>query len=235
MVDKYVQFLREYLQIGKRLNEPGPEFYNKDHKKNYNTGEFDGFGQYKLFILKELIKDKNAKIIEVGCGTGEVLVPLSKEGYSRCVGIDHSSFAVTKAIKRAKDNDVQVSFLEGSAYEVPEGDYDNYLLLDVIEHLEDPLNSLKSFHDRMKEGSKLLIITPNIFHETNLIKISMDERPNKEPRAHIHMFSYWSLLNMIKEAGFTNVRVYGFQTKTDVDLRTKSPKLQVFLIMEALK
>ena len=49
----------------------------------------------------------------------------------------------------------------GSAYEPPEGPYDQVTLTDVLEHLEDPRACLRALREQMNPGALLVISTPN--------------------------------------------------------------------------
>ncbi len=52
------------------------------------------------YLLKVLHKDLNIKILDIGCGFGQMLSALHKLGYKNLVGIDISDEAVSSCIDR---------------------------------------------------------------------------------------------------------------------------------------
>lgn len=76
--------------------------YEKEIFTQGTMGEVD-------FIEKEINKDKNCKILDIGCGTGRHAIELAKRGYS-VTGVDLSENMLNKAIKNAKDAGVHINF-----------------------------------------------------------------------------------------------------------------------------
>jgi len=83
------------------------ENYAKTYEReNFTTGtsaEVD-------FIEKEMHHRKNARILDVGCGTGRHAIELAKRGYS-VVGIDLSESMLAHARKKAEAEKVSVLFV----------------------------------------------------------------------------------------------------------------------------
>ena len=81
-------------------------------------------------LLKSLIP-KNKKVLEVGCGTGDILSAISpKSGY----GLDISSEMVVLPKNKHKE---ESGLMFSTSW--PKGEkYDYIFMTDVIEHLEDP-------------------------------------------------------------------------------------------------
>ncbi len=92
--------------------------------------------------------NQNAKtgssILDLGCGTGTIAVELAKAGYF-VSGLDLSSEMLTYAKQKAAENDVNVSFYEGSMT-----DFENVNNFDVIVSFVDSLNYLTSVDDLKK-------------------------------------------------------------------------------------
>lgn len=56
--------------------------------------------------VTEHVEDANARMIDLGCGNGHLLLELSNEGYKNLHGIDYSESAITLAKSVAKDRDL---------------------------------------------------------------------------------------------------------------------------------
>lgn len=112
-------------------------------------------------ILKRLIErvvhpPKNAKILEIGCGTGHNLAMLKEFGSLEASELDRCARAVAskrlpRKVKEAKLPDLSMFKRNG---------YDLIALLDVLEHVPDDLASLRAIHMRLKPGGALLLTVP---------------------------------------------------------------------------
>ena len=79
--------------------------------KNYIVGDliydaaiYDGLNTFLddlEFYKKWLPKDKEARILELCCGTGRLTVPIAKEGYN-ITGVDYTTSMLNQAIAKAE-------------------------------------------------------------------------------------------------------------------------------------
>lgn len=140
------------------------------------------------------------KILEVGCGTGDLLYYL-KERNMEVVGIepskDASSIAITKKL-----NVYNTSF-EAFTNTYP-GLFDVVLFLSVLEHVPNPIHVLNLAKQTLKPNGIVCIRVPNDFNE--LQKFAKDKlecpewwisRPD-----HINYFNFGSLSNILYSLGF---------------------------------
>jgi 2-polyprenyl-3-methyl-5-hydroxy-6-metoxy-1,4-benzoquinol methylase len=109
-------------------------------------------------VLNELLSHReNASVIDVGCGTGGNIAAFS-DGFD-CVGID----PVTDAIRFARDRYAGTRFICGIAPTDLEGlaaAADAFLLLDVLEHIEDDRAMLSSLVAAARPGAMFIITVP---------------------------------------------------------------------------
>ena len=112
-------------------------------------------------ILSDLIARKidlpaDARILEVGCGTGHNLEML--ERFGRVDGIEVDSAARAIASKRLGHAvlDAPLPNLPG----IPDRSYDLIAILDVIEHIDEDVAGLRSLADKLKPGGRILITVP---------------------------------------------------------------------------
>ena len=112
-------------------------------------------------ILESLIRrvvrpPQNARILEIGCGTGHNLAMLSKFGSVDASELDDSARAI--ATKRFGSRIESAALPDLSAF--PEAHYDLVALLDVLEHVPDDASALTAIRTRLKPGGKLLVTVP---------------------------------------------------------------------------
>lgn len=96
-------------------------------------------------------------IVDIGCGTGGTVSALS-ENYN-CMGIDHSQ----QAIDAAKSKYTGCNFIRGSMPEDLGATSENtglYLLMDVLEHIEEDAEFLAEVSTLTRPGGHILITVP---------------------------------------------------------------------------
>ena len=114
---------------------------------------------YREFInfYKEVFNQNNYEphsIIDLGCGSGEITVLLSKEGYE-ITGIDISSDMLSIAQNKAFDNGVDITFLNQDMTEFSVLDKADAVIssLDCINYLP-CMNDVKETFSRVYESLK---------------------------------------------------------------------------------
>ena len=107
-------------------------------------------------IQRKIALPKDARILEIGCGTGHNVLMLRHFGAVDAVEIDDDARAVaSKRLGMAVGN-APLPELPGIA----EAGYDLVALLDVLEHVDADREALISIARRLKPGGKLLLTVP---------------------------------------------------------------------------
>ncbi len=104
--------------------------------------------------------DKNASILDLGCGSGPALYWLQQEGYTRLAGIDASP----EQVQLARQVCPQVEQAEALAFLEQQRElYDLIIALDVIEHFrqDETLGLMRAIHQALRPSGRLLIQTIN--------------------------------------------------------------------------
>jgi SAM-dependent methyltransferase len=116
------------------------------------------FWKSHIAYLRKFV-DGNARILEVGCGSGEYLAFLRDNGGWQVQGIEFSPFAAEKA-RQDYSLDVKV----GSLVDVtlPEVTYDVVIMKYVLEHVPDPYDTVKKVSQVLKPGGIFFFIIPNM-------------------------------------------------------------------------
>lgn len=107
-------------------------------------------------IARRIAPTKDARILEIGCGTGHNLAMLARFGRVEGLELDPASRAVASARFPGAVGDARLPELKG----IEEGAYDLIALLDVLEHVEDDVASLKAIAARLKPGGRILVTVP---------------------------------------------------------------------------
>jgi len=119
------------------------------------------FTIWNKYFYKFLPKDKQASVIEVGCGNGGLIYWLHSIGYVNSSGIDASleqvEYAKSLGIEKVSQADLTV-FLKDKIES-----YDVIFMRDVIEHFNknEIIDILDMTNRALKKGGALIIQTPN--------------------------------------------------------------------------
>ena len=174
-------------------------FHLHDSRKKVLHGEM-------LAAFAEKILGNSGKMLELGCGRGELLKGAASRGWE-VRGVEMTEdFA---AVARSSGIDVECSAIEGckSLDQV----YDVVLLAAILEHLYDPLQTLKRVRDALRPGGLVFIDVPNELSLTMRIgniymrargrRWSINLSPTFSP-FHVVGFSPTSLRQTLTAVGF---------------------------------
>lgn len=135
------------------------------------------------------------RLLDVGCGAGELLLAARRRGWTTR-GVEVSPQAA--AVARARGLEVVVGTLEEAG--LAPGSFDCVTLLDVIEHLPDPLRELREIRRVLRPGGLLSVETPNW---QSIYRHLLGARwAALQPRLHLLYFDRRSLGRLLLEAGF---------------------------------
>lgn len=117
------------------------------------------FYEYEFEQVLSLIRRQGSKILDVGCGQGRYLVPLSES--HEVVGVDISKSQVD-AMRRKNFN-----VIEPMDVERLNSDFDYIIISHVIEHIypSELIQFLDFYIDRLKHDGSLIIATPLLYDE----------------------------------------------------------------------
>ena len=134
------------------------------------------------------------RLLDVGCGPG-VLLSVAKDRWD-AVGVEVSKSAAEEARKRFNANVVEGT-LEQAAF--PSESFDAVTLVDVIEHLTGPKETLREVSRILKPGGVLFVLTPNI--DAPVAKLMGRWWWGFRP-AHLTYFSRKTMNQMLVDSGF---------------------------------
>lgn len=170
-------------------------------------------GTSRLKFALEDLKNIRGKVLEVGCGAGGMAKAIKFYRPDLDVwGIDVSKGAISEA----KRDPQGVKFSLGDAYQLPFKDknLEAVLMFDLLEHLDDPLESLREVHRVLKPKGVFSAFTPiegsilsihrwakKLFHLTSKEKYG----------GHIQQYTLEELLRLLKQSHlkFLKKRYFG--------------------------
>jgi len=135
------------------------------------------------------------RLLEVGCGSGERLALLRSQGWE-VIGQEVDASAAQHARDR-HGVEVRVGTLDTIG--LSEASFDVVVANHVIEHVPDPVGLLVACNRLLKDGGKLIVVTPNI--ESYGRRHFGQAWRGLEPPRHLYLFSPRTLLAAAVKAG----------------------------------
>ncbi|MBB3694749.1 bifunctional 2-polyprenyl-6-hydroxyphenol methylase/3-demethylubiquinol 3-O-methyltransferase UbiG [Sphingomonas sp. BK580] len=108
------------------------------------------------FLTREARLPADARILEIGCGTGHNLPMLAQFGTVDAIEIDPAARAIASERLGRAVGAAPLPELPG----VERGAYDLVAVLDVVEHIEDDVAALAAMRACLRPGGKILIAVP---------------------------------------------------------------------------
>jgi ubiquinone/menaquinone biosynthesis C-methylase UbiE len=156
------------------------EYHELKHEHLYSN-KYYYLIRSKLALLKYFKGIKNEKVLEFGCGLGQNIFLIKNS-----VGYDVSDFAVNfcknKGIIATKNLD-----------ELKDNSFDIVFSCHVLEHLENPQESIKLMTKKLKKGGKLIIIIP--VEKTRKHSLKIDENQ------HVYCWTFQTINNLLIKSG----------------------------------
>lgn len=141
------------------------------------------------------------KLLEIGSGLGCLLAEFKKDGWD-VFGIEPNRLLCQYA-QEDLGVDGTDKILEEAG--IPDESYDVVLMNHVIEHLDDPMQTLRGIHRVLKPGGHLVLETPR--YDTLMFRLLGRRERSINCVGHIYFFTTQTLRNLYEAAGFRTVKV----------------------------
>ncbi len=107
---------------------------------------------------------RGGRILEVGCGTGGLLVAATRAGLT-IEGVDIAARWLVVARRRLTDHGLSAPLVAASAEWLPwpDGHFDTVVADSVLEHLDAPKPALREWVRVLRPGGRLVVWSPNRF------------------------------------------------------------------------
>lgn len=174
----------------------------------------------RLYHLRSLIGESKKKyILDVGCGTGEFLQFMKKNGWNT-YGIEPSYDAWTSAKKKG-GNIFNISLEDFVSHNNNRSKFDAVTLLNVLEHIPYPQKVIVTARKILKKGGVMVIQVPNDFNALQNIANQYVRRKKWWVTIpdHVNYFNFDSLERMFSELGFR------------IKIKTTDFPMETFLLM----
>jgi len=127
-------------------------------------------GRLVADILQTFMQLKDARIIDIGCGVGGASLALAERGAS-VVAIDADEEKISALDNMTREQGLSVHAVAVLLEEFDErpNSFDAVVLQDVLEHLNNPVVSIRRINALLKPNGFLYISTPNRWSPLNIL------------------------------------------------------------------
>jgi SAM-dependent methyltransferase len=167
----------------------------------------EGVHEYAHTLLTREVPH-GSSILDVGAGSGALSQRLSDAGY-----------VVTAADFDLRDYRATPPAVEWDVVnpdippEITEGAYEAICAIELLEHVENPLQALRNLRTLMRPGAVLLLSTPHLGHPKSRIKFLLRGAPSYFGSAEYHdtghrtLLPDWLLLRHLQSTGYVDATV----------------------------
>lgn len=170
-------FQKDKKDMNKRLYKDNIDWDKDDPGFKKRTKMIKG-------LMEKIIKEKDKKILDYGCGTGLLVSLLKKDGYN-IVGFD--PYIKDKSTERGLFKKID---------DLPLKKFDYLVVVETIEHLKEPQRDIKEILSLVEENGFFIFTTQ--FYIPGKHKI--DWQYIKQP-AHLSIFTLKAVEILAKQAG----------------------------------
>lgn len=177
-------------------------FNNQYYKNNQSYGKI---GQRQMTMAS--LADKNQKILDLGCGTGN-FIELLKQKNASVEGVDIS----TKATKIAKKKGLKIKTADlHKTFPYSKNNFDTITAGEIIEHIYDTDFFLREIKRILKPNGFLILSTPNIatFGRRLMLLFGINpiiETSLEHSAGHIRYFTKKSLEQLLNKHGLEIIK-----------------------------
>ncbi len=154
---------------------------------------------------------ERSRVLELGCGNGRLTRYLASVKSCRVSVVDRDSFLFQKAAAFASDGICDDLEKEEWRRYYEKCRFDRIVMADVLEHLTDPADILKTCVPLLNSGGRVLISVPNFAHNDILMQLFHDELMQTETGimdyTHVTIFTYQGIKAFLKSCGLKEVKI----------------------------
>lgn len=178
---------------------------NKIMAKYYPAGNVTADNTKFLALLVQKNFSPQSKILDLGCGSGELLYSLAKAGY-KVTGLDVSPVSIKRAQERLAELNLENNASVGDITSLKTTKKFDCLIMDnVIEHLapDTTIDILKKCREVLTDNGQIIIATPHQFSGPHDVSKFFLPLGAKAEGLHLREYTFTDLDKVLRAAGFS--------------------------------
>jgi 2-polyprenyl-3-methyl-5-hydroxy-6-metoxy-1,4-benzoquinol methylase len=152
-----------------------------------------------------IVPKSASSILEIGAASGKTLRWIK----TVCPGVKTTGVELNGDLAEELGRNADVAIIANIADCLPKlGKYDLILLLDVLEHLQNPTEVLRSLRKLLAAGGQIIVSVPNVAHLSVAVPLLMKRQFTYQDsgildRTHLTFFVEDSAVKLMNDAGLT--------------------------------
>jgi 2-polyprenyl-3-methyl-5-hydroxy-6-metoxy-1,4-benzoquinol methylase len=164
--------------------------------------------------MAQFLPCKYSKVLEIGCNIGNFRQHVGKP----CEYWGVEPFKQAAEAAKTKMDKVFADFYDNVKNEIPNNYFDLIIANDVIEHLEQPWDFLKSIKEKMTKNASLVLSIPNVRYFDNLKELLLEKDWKYKSTGilditHLRFFTKKSIIRLLNENGFKIEKIQGINLR----------------------
>jgi len=161
-------------------------------------------------VLSLISKDKNVKILDIGCGTCGLTIFLKNNGYVNITSVDSSREMIEMSKRLLKKNKINHKNIYHKSINVlakEKNKFDYIICLDVLEHIENDKQAFKNLLKILDKKGNLIISVPaipalygpkdtKVGHYRRYSKKMLENLINQD-NLKVKLIRYWNFIGVI--------------------------------------
>lgn len=192
------------LKQNKKLKKFYDKVYLKGEKKHFTTYRESSSTSEIKEVLKQ-ISWKSKNVLDVGCGTGYFAYSVAKKG-ANVLGVDFSIEAIQIAKSQYAHTNLEFKAVDVSKIKEK---FDVIVSNGTLEHMDDPLRTLKLFKKHLNPKGCIIITSPNWTNPRGYILLTL-------------LFLFKAPITLVDLHYFTLIDFQNFAEKLKMKLKWKT-------------
>ena len=207
-----------------------------------SSDTYDQYWQSGSHVTQEWTKDffnesagplvGKKRVLDYGCGLGNSYQRRLSQSVQKYLAADVSIIALKDAESKGFQT---VKIADNSTVDLPDGTCDGAVCSEVFEHLWDPLAAAKELYRILSPGGVLVVTVPNFGYLPwrllaflrAQVPLEPESRENRYRGVHIRFFSQLMLKRLLKDAGFREIKIYGWCSSSIWDVFIATGKMAI--------
>lgn len=181
----------------------GKQFSYLDERRNEEASRIVWQARMKRLIRRDRSGTEPKRFLDVGCAFGGLMQVAEESGYS-AYGAEVSDYSAGYARERFGAERIWAGNVENIS--LPENYFSIVSMIEVIEHLYDPVKAIRNLYRAMRPGGVILIQTADM---DGLQAKRHGKNYHYYLPGHLSYFTRTNLTRLMKETGFRRVGFFG--------------------------
>ncbi len=189
------------------------EHYTDDYFDSWNYAD-RGMGRFSMYwfarryyagLVRRYAPRDSGRLLEMGCGLGHMLGLLQDD--FQCTGVD----LIERCIRESKINAPRAEIYQGDASDFSpfeDGSFSAVVALHLVEHLSDPVETIRGIARILKPGGIFLFATPHPEYSFRRFKDRDTDAIGKD-KTHINCHPPEVWRRWCEKSGFDMLRHFG--------------------------